>query len=272
MKPIQIFMIASEAFPYAKTGGLADVVGALSPALADLGARVALVLPFYRQVDPGRSWARPTGMTVKVPMGHRLETAEIWYHHLRDGVSVYLLKCDRYFDREGLYGTSEGDYPDNSERFFFFSRAALETARAVDLRADVVHCHDWHTGLVPVYLSTLYRDDPFFADTATLFTIHNLGYQGLFPRDDWPLTGLPSSLFTPQGIEFYGKINCMKGGLVFADLLNTVSQRYAKEIQTPEFGFGLDGILRERAGELHGIMNGILPMTPTFPRPIIPRT
>jgi starch synthase len=257
MKSLNILMVAAEAFPYAKTGGLADVVGALSAALADLGAKVALVMPFYRQVDPGRSWFRSTGLSVKVTMGRRKPTAKLWHHQPREGVDVYLLKCDRYFDREGLYGTNEGDYPDNAERFFFFSRAALEAVRAVGFRADVVHCHDWHAGLVPAYLSTLYRRVSLFRKTATLFTVHNLGYQGLFPSTDWPLTSLPSSLFTPQGLEFYGKINCMKAGLVFADLLNTVSRGYAKEIQTPALGFGLDGVLRERAGDLHGIMNGI---------------
>jgi len=253
---MQILMAASEVYPYAKTGGLADVVGSLSQALNRLGVRVAVVLPYYKSIERSRFELKQTGLRISVPLGSHHETAEIWSHDLR-GVSVFLVKCDRYFDRENLYGTPEGDYPDNAERFIFFSRAVLETARAVHLRPDLIHCHDWHTGLVPILLSTFYRADAHFESSATLFTIHNLGYQGIFWHYDWPLTGLPWSLFTDQGAEFFGKINCMKAGLVFSDLLNTVSPRYAREIQTPEFGFGLDGVLRARSGSLFGILNGI---------------
>jgi starch synthase len=233
------------------------VIGALCSALAGLGLEVTLVLPFYRQIERTRYAFTPTGREVSVLSGADQQRAEIWRDDSQRSFSVYLLKCDRYYDREGIYGNDRGDYPDNGARFFFFSRAVLETARAIGFAPDLIHCHDWHTGLIPAYLSSIYRNVPFFGRTATLFSIHNLGYQGLFSRKDWPLTGLPESLFTPRGVEFYGKINCMKAGILYSDLVSTVSRSYAREIQTPEFGFGLEGVIKQRAHRLHGVLNGI---------------
>lgn len=254
---LNILMAASEAAPYAKTGGLADVVSGLSKAFAARGVSVSVFLPLYTsQIDQERFSLKPTGRTFSVPVSDQLVPGEIFSHQLA-GVRYYFIKNDPYFNRPGLYGTNEGDYPDNAARFVFFSRAVLESARVLGLRPDIVHCHDWHTGLLPVFLKAAYASDPSFHETATLFTIHNLGYQGLFWHYDWHLLNLPWDYFNPEALEFYGKINFMKGGLVFADALSTVSPGYAKEIQTVAYGHRLEGVLRKRRKDLYGILNGI---------------
>ncbi|MGB3941579.1 MAG: glycogen synthase GlgA [Candidatus Manganitrophaceae bacterium] len=255
-KPPTVLMAAAEVAPYAKTGGLGDVVGALSKALADRGTSVSVFLPLHAQIDRQRFPLINMGKTVTVPLSERKEKGELFYHE-SDGVRYYLIKNDSYFDRPGLYGTNEGDYPDNAARFTFFSRAVLESAKVLDLRPDIVHCHDWHTGLIPVFMKAGDGVDPYFRTTAILFTIHNLGYQGIFWHYDWHLLHLPWDHFTPEGLEFYGKINLMKGGLLFADALSTVSPRYAKEIQTAEYGHHLEGVLQKRKKDLYGILNGI---------------
>ncbi len=260
---LKVLFAASEVAPFAKTGGLADVAGALPRALARLGLDVRVVMPKYRLVDEAWHRLRPTGLSLEVPISGRTETAEVLEGRLdgpggKDpGVPVYLLRADRYYDRDGLYGVAGQDYADNAERFVFFSRAVVELARQGAFRPDLLHCHDWQTGLVPVYLESLYAGDPDVGGAASVFTIHNLGYQGLFWHYDMHLTGLGWELFTPEGIEFWGKISFLKGGLVFADMLTTVSPTYAKEIQAPEMGHGLDGVLRARADRLVGILNGI---------------
>jgi starch synthase len=254
---LRILFVASEVEPFAKTGGLADVAGALPKALERLGHDVRVFMPCYRGVERAAGTGLRTVVPrLEVPIGDRTVEGQLVEGHLGKAVPVYFLVQDRYYDRPSLYGTSEGDYPDNCERFVFFSRAALAALPALDWMPHVIHAHDWQAGLVPVYLETLYRDVPAYRDVATVFTVHNLAYQGLFWHYDLPLTGLGWDLFTPAGIEFYGKINFLKGGF-FADLLTTVSPTYAREIQTPEFGEGLDGVLRERAADLVGILNGI---------------
>lgn len=250
-------MVSPEAVPFAKTGGLADVAGALPKALKGIGADVALVIPKYGVIDERKFGIRDTGITVKVPMSDGFKRADVLKGETGEGVPVYFIKKERYFDRENLYGTEDGDYPDNAERFTFFSRAVLELCKAINFKADIIHCNDWQTALIPVYLKTLYKGEPFFSDTATVYTVHNLGYQGLFWHFDMHLTGLGWELFTPEGVEFYGKINLMKGGLVFSDILTTVSKAYSKEIQTEEFGYGLEGVLVRRKKDLYGIINGI---------------
>jgi len=192
-----------------------------------------------------------------VPLGERSVEGAVFEGRLGQAIPVYFLAQDDYYDRPALYGTSEGDYWDNCERFVFFCRGALAILPLLDWAPQVIHAHDWQTGLIPVYLETLYRDDPFYRDIATVFTVHNLAYQGQFWHYDLPMTGLGWDLFTPAGIEFYGKLNFLKGGLLFADRLTTVSPTYAKEIQTPELGEGLDGVLRERSADLVGILNGV---------------
>ncbi len=254
---MRILFAASEVVPFAKTGGLADVAGALPKALRKLGHDVRVVLPRYRMVDAAKHRLAPLLDAVAVPVAGRVETASVLEARIPPDVPAYLVRCDRYFDRDGLYQVQGVDHPDNAERFAFFSRAVLELARALDLRPDVIHCHDWQTGLVPTYLRTLHANDPALGRAGVLFTIHNLGYQGLFPAKTLDTIGLGRDLFTPSAIEFFGQVNLLKAGLVFSDILTTVSRRYSQEIQTAEFGCGLEGVLRARSKDVFGILNGI---------------
>ena len=255
---MNILVAASEVVPFAKTGGLADVAGALPLALAELGHRVTVILPNYRACRRSGRPVRSTGMTLTIPIGTRRVEGEVLESSLGDGeVPVFLIDQPDYFDRDGLYQEGGKDYPDNSERFVFFSRAVLETIRLMELEIDVLHANDWQTGLVPVYLETEYRRQEGLKSIGTLFTVHNLGYQGQFWHWDMLLTGLDWKLFNWQQLEFYGYLNLMKAGLVFADAINTVSRRYAQEIQTSEYGHGLEGVLQSRRNDLYGIVNGI---------------
>jgi len=249
--PMKILIATPEATPYVKTGGLADVTGALPKEYRRMNHQPSLVLPLYRQIRKHFTLT-DTGHRVNVPMGGRGAIGRVFSH----GPSAYFLECDEFFDRGDLYGTPDGDYPDNAARFVFFARAALEACIALGLEPDVIHCNDWQTGLLPLYMKTLYHNG-LFSRTATIITIHNLGYQGLFDMSHFPLTGFPAEWFNPEGIEFYGKINFLKAGLVASDVITTVSSTYAKEILTPEYGYGLDGLLRKRESVIHGIVNGI---------------
>lgn len=254
---MRILLASSEVAPFAKTGGLADVAGALPKALQKLGHDVRVVLPLYRAVDREKHCQREIFRGLPVPIAGGVGPADIWEGSLGDGIPVYFIRCDRYYDRDGLYQSKEGDHPDNAERFAFFSRAVIDLCRTATFVPDVIHGNDWQTGLVPAYLRTAYRDDPLLRRVAVLFSIHNLGYQGLFGPEALEAAGLSRDLFTPAGVEFWGKVNFLKAGLVFADALSTVSHRYSEEIQTEEFGSGLEGVLRMRAGDLFGILNGI---------------
>jgi len=252
---MKILFASPEAVPYAKTGGLADVSGALPIALAQMGHEVDLLLPKYRGVDEKRFPAVQTGMVLKVPISQKVINAEVYVLEPAPRLRVLFLRQDSYYDRDQLYGTPSGDFEDNAERFIFFSRAVVEAA--LELNPDIIHANDWQTGLIPVYLKTLYRWSPALARAATIFTIHNIGYQGLFWHYDMHLTNLGWDLFTTQALEYYGRLNLLKGGIVFADSVTTVSRKYMEEIQTPEYGAGLDGVLRDRKPDLHGILNGV---------------
>jgi len=257
---MKILFAASEAAPFATTGGLGDVAGALSKALGRLGHDVRLIMPLYRGIDVERYRLGVVAGGIRLPAAPGSEKVDILEGWLPSGVGVYFVRHDPSFNRDGLYQAPSGeDYPDNAERFALFCRATLEACRALAFQPDVVHVHDWQTALIPVYLKTLLRGDSFLEGIATVFTIHNLGYQGLFGSEILPRLGLPREVFTPAGIEFYGQVNLLKGGLLFADLLTTVSPRYSREIRTPELGHGLDGVLRQRSGDLFGILNGIDP-------------
>ena len=253
---VRILLVSSEAAPFAKTGGLADVAGALPKALAALGHDVRVLIPKYRGVERHTPSLAPV-LQLRVPIADRHSEGTLLEGRTESGRPVYFLANDHYYDRDGLYTTPDGDYWDNCERFIFFCRATVEAVRGLPWRPQVIHANDWQAGLIPVYLETLYRDDPVCREVATLFTIHNLAYQGMFWHYDMPMTGLGWDLFTPAGIEFYGRINFLKGGLVFSDILNTVSRTYAREIQTAEFGCGLEGVLQERSPDLYGVINGI---------------
>lgn len=234
MPDLRIAMVASEMTPFAKTGGLADVVGSLPFALGQLGVEVHVFLPRYGSIRETRP---------QLALGQ--------------GVSLHFIDHEPFFNRPGLYGNSDGDYPDNLERFSFFCRKALTCLKREELDVDLVHAHDWQAALSVVYLKTHHRQDPFFSKMKTVLTIHNLAYQGVFSRDRYPRLELPWELFGIEGLEFYDKVNLLKGGLLFADLLTTVSPTYAREIQTLPLGAGLDGVLRMRAEDLVGILNGI---------------
>ena len=244
-------MVASEAIPWAKTGGLADVLGALPRALARLGHQVDVVIPRYRGITAGRA-VRP----VTVTMGGRAMEAPLFVLE-NEKVRMVFVDQPRYFDRPALYGDQNGDYPDNAERFAFLSWAALEWAARNGERYDVFHGHDWQAGLVPAMLGTAFSEHPVIGRAPSVFTIHNLAYQGIFPADRLPALGLGWELMHPDALEFWGRISYLKGGISFSRLITTVSPRYAEEIQAPAFGFGFEGILKPRASHLVGILNGI---------------
>jgi starch synthase len=253
---MKILFAASEAVPFAKTGGLADVAGSLPPALAALGHDVRVVMPLYRSVDRKRSGLKRVA-TFYVPLGSWQERCDVLQGRMGKGVTVYFVGKDIYYDRPELYRTAQADYPDNAERFTYFSRAALELCRAMDFYPEIVHCNDWQTGLVPFFLKTLYRNTASFERTKSVFTIHNLGYQGLFSQEAMRYLGIGWEYFTPEGIEYWGKVGFLKAGLVYSDVITTVSKTYSREVQTKEYGLGLDGVLAKRAGDLYGIVNGI---------------
>ena len=251
---MHIAFAASECVPFSKTGGLADVLGALPRALAALGHQVSVYLPRYRQtklVDP-----QTVVRSITIPFDDKYRFCSVVTAGTSSGVRFYFVEFPPYFDRDALYGTAAGDYPDNAERFALFSRAVLEAAKVLGV-PHVFHCHDWQSALVPVMLRTLYAEDPAFRDVATVFTIHNMGYQGLFPPDTLPLLMLPWELLTMSNMEFFGQVNFLKGALVHSDFVTTVSKKYSQEIQTAEYGFGLEGVLRDRAATVTGILNGV---------------
>ena len=258
---MRILCAASEVDPFAKTGGLADVAGALPKALASLGHDVRVVMPLYQQVPRERFNLRPTAVTVSIALGTRALEGRVWEAVLpKSRVVTYFIEQPELFHREGLYQLQGKDHPDNLARFSFFAQAALHALPRLGWQPEVIHCHDWQTALmVPHLRRGAIGQESFFASIGTVFTIHNLAYQGLFPKDQWPLTQLPETSFSINGLEFYDQINCLKGGLVCAGMLTTVSPTYAREIQTKEFGCGLDGVLLTRAGDLVGILNGIDP-------------
>ncbi len=251
---MQISFVASECVPFSKTGGLADVVGALPPALAAVGHQVSVFLPRYRQTR--LSQAETVVRSITIPFDDRFRFCSVLDGGTHNKVQFYFIDYAPFFDRDALYGTPSGDYPDNAERFSMFSRAVLEASKILGV-PDVFHCHDWQSALVPVLLRTTYSEDPAFQNIPTVFTIHNIGYQGLFPPDTLPLIMLPWDLFTITKLEFYGKVNFLKGALMFSDFITTVSKKYSQEIQTAEYGFGLEGVLRARSSTVTGILNGV---------------
>jgi starch synthase len=251
---MHVAFAASECVPFSKTGGLADVVGALPRALAALGHQVSVYVPRYRQTklnDP-----QTVVRSITIPFDDKYRFCSVVAAGASAGVRFYFVEYPQYFDREALYGSPAGDYPDNAERFAMFSRAVLEASKILGV-PHVFHCHDWQSALVPVMLRTLYAEDPAFREVATVFTIHNMGYQGLFPPDTLPLLMLPWELLTISKMEFFGQVNFLKGALVLSDYVTTVSKKYSQEIQTTEYGFGLEGVLRQRAATVTGILNGV---------------
>jgi starch synthase len=233
---MKIVFCSSEVVPFAKTGGLADVCGSLPPALESLGHEVLIITPRYG----------PSGGHVPAPIVR-----------IGRNIEVHFIEHRNYFGREGLYGDSHGDYQDNLERYSFFCHQALKLLKEINFKPDIIHSHDWHTSLIPILIKTKYQHDPFFKKTKSVLTIHNLAYQGVFPKEKYNVLGVEGNLFHTQGLEFYNQINVLKGGIIFADAITTVSPKYAHEIQSHEMGCGLDGVLRNRSADIYGILNGL---------------
>jgi len=245
--------VTPEAVPFAKTGGLADVMGTLPRYVRQLGHETAVIMPRYRGIQTKKILIP----SLTIALGGELRFCSIQESDPIEGVRFFFVDYGEYYNREDLYLSNHQDYPDNAERFACLSLASLEFAKRASLAPDVIHCNDWQTALVPIYLKTLYRNDLFFQKTRTLLAIHNMAYQGIFPRTVVPKISLPQSLYNPEGLEFHGNICLLKGGILFADKLSTVSRRYSQEILTPHFGHGLEGVLRKRAADLTGILNGV---------------
>ncbi len=255
---MKIVHAASELFPYVKTGGLADAVGSLAGTLASQGHEVSVFVPGYRAVFEHNDAASAVRrLRLKVEMGDVFYTGEVWAFSPRKNLTLYLICREEFFDRRGVYGTGERDFEDNHLRFIFYTKAIVETLRLLDLRADVVHSHDWQAALLPVFLRYAERRHGLTLAMKTVFTIHNIAFQGIFPMRSFYRTNLPNDLLGIDGLEYYGQISMLKGGILFADRVTTVSPRYAQEIQTPEFGCGLEGVVATRADDLVGLLNGI---------------
>jgi starch synthase len=260
---LKVLMVSPEVVPFAKTGGLADVAGSLPKALAGLGHQVKVILPKYKTVDETAFDLQEVNVNLpEIPLGDKREKIKLKSCRL-PGVKIEFLFVvnDKYYHRDELYKdkTTGFDYPDNDERYILFAQGSLEILKALNWQPDIIHTNDWQSALIPAYLKTLYAGDPFFAGTSTVFSIHNIAYQGNFPKDSFSRIGLAKDLFYPTSpFEFWGNVNFMKVGASYADVLSTVSERYAVEIQSSsEFGFGLEGVLRTRNPDLHGIVNGI---------------
>lgn len=264
-KSLNVLFVSSEVEPFSKTGGLADVSSSLPKAIKDLGHEIRIITPRYRFIGERKFRLHDIIRLreIPVPVGSTKLIGHIkssFISNLKEKVQIYFLDNENYFGRDGIYQspTTKKDYKDNDERFIFFARGVLETLKLLGWAPDIIHCNDWQTGLIPAYLKTLYKDDPFFATTKTIFTIHNMAYQGTFPYESFEKSNLPKELFSPAGVEAYGYFNFLKTGIVFADAITTVSEKYAEEIcENDEIGAGLSGLLTSRKKNLYGIVNGI---------------
>jgi len=256
-RPLRVLIVSSEVAPLASTGGLGRAVSGLASALKNLGVDVRVVMPKYSTVIPSTSGLTRLVPKMRIRSVNRFGETAIYRDELPVDLPIYLIEKDKYFEREHLYGAPGEAYDDNAERFCFFSLCTLEMLTQIGFFPDVLHCHDWHTGLIPAYLQMLFHNDPLYARITTLFTIHDIIHQGCFSRDKLGLTGLPDSAYTPEGIEFYGKMSFLKSGIVYADVLTTESKRYSQEIQTPEYGNGFAALLQSRSKDLYGVVNGV---------------
>ncbi len=253
---MHIVYAASECVPFAKTGGLADVVAALPRELVRQGHQCTVYLPFYRQVQKHTTERRVVVPSITIPFHGYNRFVTVLDGGIRGGVQYYFLDCPELFDREGIYGAQGSEYSDNAERFGLYSRAVIEAAKQIAI-PDLFHAHDWHAALLPVMLRTVYYFDPVLRNVPCLLTVHNAAHQGLFPASIVDRLELPPETYTVDGLEFYGQANFLKGGIIYADTLSTVSPRYAQEIQTRELGAGLEGVLQKRSADLKGILNGV---------------
>jgi starch synthase len=254
---MKILLASSEVHPYSKTGGLADMIGALGKAFAQAGHQVGIVTPLYRGILDRFPNIRRLDWRMELPLANWRARAELWALEPHKGLTIYFVHQAKYFDRASLYQEHGNDYPDNGERFIFFSKCVAHLARYLPWRPEVVHVNDWQTGFVPALILQQVRKEGWGNPPRTCLTIHNLAYQGIFPGSAYAMTNLPADFFHVEGVEYYGKVNCLKAGIVYADVVTTVSPRYAREVTTEEFGCGLDGVLRKRRQPVLGILNGV---------------
>ena len=254
---MHVLFLSPEVWPFSHVGGLSEVSHDLPLALGRAGHEVAVITPGLNINGLNSEGLKDLDIVLDVPVSYSVQRANVYLREMGPGVNAYLIGHENMFDRDGLYGNQFGDYEDNAERFVFFSRACLELAKAMDWQVDIVHANDWTTGLVPLYMRTIYKDAACLRKAASVFTVHNIGKQGVFWHYDMPLTGLGWECFTPELIEFYGKINFLKAGLVASDMITTVSETYLRDILTKELGFGLEGVLDSRRDRLVAITNGV---------------
>ncbi len=253
---MKILIVSSEMVPFSKTGGLADVIGALPKELKDLGHDTRVIIPKYKTTDLSNFIYKKVLSDLEISFGPEKKKINLYETKLPNGTIVYLIE-NEVFNRQGLYQENGRDYPDNAERFILFSKSVLAAIKGLAWEPHVIHANDWQTALIPAYIKTTLSRDLFYTSIATVYTIHNMGYLGVFPAEKMPLIGLSWEYFNPDYLEFWGNVCFSKAGIVFADVINTVSETYAKEIQTPEFGHGLDGLVRTRAEDVYGILNGV---------------
>lgn len=257
-RPLRVLIAASEVDPIATSGRLGRAVGGLARALKNLRIDVRIVMPKYRTLHTGFSGLTRLVPRMRIRSVNRFGETAIYRDELPVDLPVYLIEKDKYFDRDRLYTDPSGEpYKDNAERFCFFNLCTLEMFTQIGFYPDVIHCHDWHTGLIPVYLRMLFHNDPLYAPITTLFTIHDILQQGCFVHDELGVTGLPESVFSPEGIEFKKKISFLKAGIVYANVLTTESKRYSQEIQSPEYGHGFEELLQSKSKDLYGVVNGV---------------
>ncbi|MDB6121965.1 MAG: glgA [Pedosphaera sp.] len=254
---MKILLASSEIHPYSKTGGLADMVGALAKTLAHTGNQVGVVTPLYRGIQEKFPGITKLDWNLDLPLGSRRVQGEIWTLQVAPGLTIYFVHQPEFFQRVGLYQENGVDYADNAGRFIFFSKTVAHLARYLPWQPEVVHTNDWQTALVPLLIQHAKLAEGWGNIPGTCFTIHNLAYQGVFPATQYGLTNLPYDYFNPTGVEFYQQMNCLKAGIAYSDIITTVSPRYAREITTPEFGCGLDDLLRKRQSSLFGVLNGV---------------
>jgi starch synthase len=255
---MNIIYLSSEVTPFAKTGGLADVAGSLPKDLQQAGVNMHIFMPNHKNIDKNKFNLKMILRKVRLKLGKKTKEVNLFQGYLPDStVPVYFIDKELYFNRKGLYQENGQDYPDNAERFAFFCLAALECLKILNIKPDIVHCNDWQTSLSIIYLKTIFKNTPFFQNTKTLLTLHNLAYQGLFSKEKINDLFLTENLYSPTKLEFYDKINLLKGGIIYTDLINTVSKTHSQEIQTEKFGCGLDGVLTQRKDSLYGIPNGL---------------
>ncbi len=254
---MKILLASGEVHPYSKSGGLADMVAALAKFLGRAGHQVGLVTPLYRGIREKFPQLKKVDWWIDLPLGLERVQAEVWTDEPGEGVTVYFISAPQFYDRPQLYTENGHDYADNAARFIFFSKCVAQLARYLPWQPELVHAHDWQAGLVPPLILHQRAHDGWANAPRTCLTIHNLAYQGIFPRAQYDLTNLPLDYFTPHGVEFHGHLNCLKAGIAYADAITTVSPRYAREITTPQFGCGLDAALRARGSAVTGILNGV---------------